>query len=347
MRNVARYSRRGVCAGLTLLAATACQALPGARGSSESTGSSVGAGRAVTGTLVLARYNQFFAFDLASRQLTPVGSFGKGDFPSSPLASPDHRQIAYTLFQVPSNPADLGGNDLYVMQADGTGAHLVHSHHNPGGSWEDPSWSAKEDALYATLLAAVVVGGQTKGETATIHRVPLNGGAPVPLIQGFGPAASPDGKWLAYYQPAPQTGLYIADAQGQNVRQLAPNAGFTDLRAPRFSPDSQWLAFAAQGGTARSTADRPSPRNGLADLLGPAIAEADGVPMDLWVIRPDGTGLRQVSSAIDHSPTPAWSPDGQWLAIGGEFSLTLLGISGHPSIQLLSNAARASITWLK
>jgi imidazolonepropionase-like amidohydrolase/Tol biopolymer transport system component len=95
---------------------------------------------------------------------------------------------------------------------------------------------------------------------------------------------SPDGKDLVfdllgdlYLMPVDGTGSGFA-------RRLTSGAAF-DMQ-PRFSPDGSLIAFA-------------SDRDGATNL---------------WVIRPDGSGLRQVSKEKSwFINSPVWSPDGQYL----------------------------------
>lgn len=55
---------------------------------------------------------------------------------------------------------------------------------------------------------------------------------------------------------------------------------------PTWSPDGRWIAF---------TSDRSGNR-------------------DLWLMRPDGTSLRQLTTHPAHDRNPVWSPDGKRLA---------------------------------
>jgi Tol biopolymer transport system component len=50
--------------------------------------------------------------------------------------------------------------------------------------------------------------------------------------------------------------------------------------------------------------------------------------MDIWTVRPDGTELRQLTATQDHNPYPVWSPDGKWIAVAGQMTLTLVDANG-------------------
>jgi Tol biopolymer transport system component len=63
-------------------------------------------------------------------------------------------------------------------------------------------------------------------------------------------------------------------------------------------------------------------------LLEPAAVAADGESVavvlrregrrTLYVISADGADLRSLSDAVDVQGTASWSPDGQWIVVGGE-----------------------------
>ena len=78
--------------------------------------------------------------------------------------------------------------------------------------------------------------------------------------------------------------VWIANAAGTDAHAV-PNAGGGEAS---FSPDGSYIVFV--GGGSRHT---------------PAHARAQGI----YVIRPDGTGLRQLTfgGGVEH---PSWSPDG-------------------------------------
>lgn len=103
---------------------------------------------------------------------------------------------------------------------------------------------------------------------------------------------APDGSLIAFVLDTPEGGpdLHVMGRDGTGLRRLTTNPGADDQ--PAWSPDGQTLAFR-------------SIRNGLADV---------------WTVRVDGTGLRNVTDLGDHrfglmgAERPAFSPDGQWIA---------------------------------
>lgn len=105
---------------------------------------------------------------------------------------------------------------------------------------------------------------------------------------------SPDGKWIAY---GGVNGLVVVRPDGEDARVVAKNTCLTpedpslcpgDVN-PSWSPDGRWLVFN------RGYEESPD--------CGPQQRCAS-----LWVVRRDGSGLRQLSGT---GREPHWSPDGQ------------------------------------
>lgn len=112
-----------------------------------------------------------------------------------------------------------------------------------------------------------------------LYLVSSDGGTPTRLathLQTFGTFSwSHDGKRLA----APgqgQAGLFVVDRLGHRVTLVAHRS----VGTVRWSPDGSLIAFTAGG---------------------------------LYVVHPDGTGLRRVGTPYDFD----WSNDGRWLALDG------------------------------
>lgn len=95
---------------------------------------------------------------------------------------------------------------------------------------------------------------------------------------------SPDARYIAFAAADSGIGIYIMDANGSGVRRITSSGGID--WAPAWSPDGRWIAFVSENG-------------GSANI---------------WLVRPDGTGLHRVTSpraassdcsAIHHHHEPA------------------------------------------
>jgi Tol biopolymer transport system component len=104
-----------------------------------------------------------------------------------------------------------------------------------------------------------------------------------PSDYNFHPTWSPDGGQIAFGgwdNTAQQQGIFVVNADGSRVRQL------TDFKSPAHQPD--W-----------------SPDGSLIACVAPA----KDVGPEIYVIRPDGTGLRRITT-LGGVSEPDWSPDG-------------------------------------
>jgi Tol biopolymer transport system component len=303
-----------------------------------------------TGQLILARGGDLFVDALPGLDETQIRHFAKGSLAASPAISPDRSAIVYTFYVSALTPGDLGKSYLWTIQLTGVQPRQIGALAQSGASFEDPSWSADGRSIFATIRSPIEANGQLQGEKTAVYRVGLGGANPVQLVaDAQGAWASPNGKDLAYLTANSQgatNGLWVADVAGQNRRQLLANQGFSSIRAPRFSADGQWLAFAGGGGPAQA---REAPRRpataGLA-LFGPGLAEADGIPAEIWLVHPDGSGLRRLTHSQEHSPIPSWSPDGQWIAVLSESGLSVVDVSGkQPPIRLKKPDGTSGLCW--
>ncbi|HVS65964.1 MAG TPA: amidohydrolase family protein [Thermoanaerobaculia bacterium] len=121
----------------------------------------------------------------------------------------------------------------------------------------------------------------TPGETTEVT---------VDVMEGtwMGVDVSPDGREIVFDLLGD---LYLLPIEGGEAKALTSGPVW-DMQ-PRFSPDGDEIAF---------TSDR---------------AGGDNV----WVIRRDGTAPRQISDESFRLPnSPAWSPDGEWIAARKHFS---------------------------
>lgn len=126
-------------------------------------------------------------------------------------------------------------------------------------------------------------------------------------------AWSADGQTIAFSRLAGagdglrQATLYLADADGANVRQL----GSAPLRgvSPAWSPDGTHLAFI-------SFDDRNDP---------PCPADACPPSGELYVVGADGSGLRRLTRSSADDEHPSWSPDGKRIAFASGYDVRSQG----------------------
>jgi Tol biopolymer transport system component len=126
-------------------------------------------------------------------------------------------------------------------------------------------------------------------------------------------AWSPDGRavaFTAYLITAGSTGLFITSPDGTGLHEIVPiDVGATSVQ---WSPDATMLAFTSR------LSYQPQ----------------------VWVVRPDGSGLVQLTDGADGSTsiTPVWSPDGRKLLFqrkaNGQVTLWTMNADGTDQRQL-------------
>ncbi|MGH9482948.1 MAG: TolB family protein, partial [Terriglobales bacterium] len=126
------------------------------------------------------------------------------------------------------------------------------------------------------------------------------------------PEISPDGAWVVYgvretdwKQDAYVTHLWLANTRDGRRFQLT--RGAQSSGAARWSPDSRWIAFAAE---------RPADADAKPATKGEAGAEASPkpAPRQLWLISPSGGEAWQLTRHLTNVADFRWSPDGQRIA---------------------------------
>lgn len=170
---------------------------------------------------------RLYTLELASGAVRRVGPAGDW-FDEEPQWSPDGRRIAFA-----SSRGQKDNIDIFVMNADGSNVVRLTDHPAPE---QGPAWAADGQSLFFT---------GTRDGRAEIYRVWLADKRVDRVTSGFDraimPAASPDGKYLAY---AGQTIMYfqifLMDLEKGTTQQITSGGGACH---PNFAHDSQELAF--------------------------------------------------------------------------------------------------------
>ncbi len=136
----------------------------------------------------------------------------------------------------------------------------------------------------------------TREPRSSLHRVafdPVKGtlvGPPSLVLGGSRKlgfqSLSPDGQWLAFTTGGLRENLCVVRVDGTGYRQLTDDPSRN--RGPAWSPDGERIVFY-------------SDRSGQ---------------YDLWIIRPDGSGLERLTATTGPALlVPRWSPDGSQLLV--------------------------------
>jgi len=156
---------------------------------------------------------------------------------------------------------------------------------------------------------------KAKGDPAT----------PTGLFFQSEPAWSPDGNRIAFVSRRDgHAHIYVMRVDGTGLRRLTNAA--PDDSSPTWSPDGRRIAFSRVGDLYAVSSSGGRPRRIGQGVGGEALDPAwspDGKLIaydyrppgysirEIWVVRPDGKGARQVTRIREESTRPAWSPNGR------------------------------------
>jgi dipeptidyl aminopeptidase/acylaminoacyl peptidase len=261
------------------------------------------------------------------------------DAPSGLAWSPDGRQLAFAMrvpvkrqpleVKLPEAPKDakwaepLKAIDRMVYRADGEGylpAAFAQAFVVPaeGGSARqltdgpfdhaDVAWSA--DGTELLVSANRHENADVEPNDSDLHAIDLATGAIRALTKRFGPdaspAASPDGKYLAYtgyddsYQGYQRARLYLMKRNGGEIRELAADLD-RDVQRPTWSRDSRRIYFGYD--------DEGRTRIAETDLSGRVTTLVDDLGGEAWS-RPYGGGSFTVAKdgTIAYSANDPYDP---------------------------------------
>lgn len=256
--------------------------------------------------------------------LLPLAGVACGDSAVGPEPEPEEYLLFLSTRDGAVDPLGRPMSDVYRMNADGSGVTRL---------TQDPAWHYYHMSLSPDGRRVAFA------RVCEVRVMNTDGTQPVTLAGGSGhgcngqPRWSPDGSWLAFAtnregrRVGSTSGLYdvyVMNADGTGQRSvshaLGEQLGF-NVYVIGWSPTGQ-VVFQTDGPTG-------------------------GGPMWVYLVNPDGTGLRPLfDQADDHSP--AWSPDGSMIAFlrdrDGRRRLYLMNTDGSGARPLTDHSGNDHLT---
>lgn len=272
-----------------------------------------------------------------------------------PAWSPDGQTLAFTLTQPSSDPnfAWLQVSTLCAMdRATGKGRMLARGI-DANDSLNEATWAPDGKSLLATLQHPKLDANKNyTGDEISIVRYDLTTGQLQPLIKdATSPALSPDGQRLAYIKINPEDfmgQLMLAAPDGQDAKPIGqgqpPLRGFA---GPRWAPNNRDLLFTASGSAVSNARPREDVGSVIERLLGIGVAEAHGLPSDIFIVNVETGLLRQVTSANLDDPRAAFGPNGERLAYvgGGSGSVVIVDLATDAKVVRTPQGNYGGIAW--
>ena len=238
--------------------------------------------------------------------------------------------------------------------------------------WSEPVWVAAEARQEQTADYTIAFASLAPWDL-DVFIADADGSNAKPLAShpdlDYNAAFSPDGQWIVFTSHRNSgADLYRIHPDGSGLQRLTNHPAFDDSAA--FSPDGQRVAFVSSRsgqadiwmlelGSGKTWNVTNSPGGDFRPAWSPdgawlAFSSDRGTrdESDLYMIRPDGTGLRRLTDAPGWDGSPSWSPDGRQLAYystqGGSEQIFTVGINNNspPTRITDSSGAQLSPQWV-
>jgi TolB protein len=243
-------------------------------------------------------------------------------------APPAGRRHEIAFFTDRNGSGSTHGEEIYLMNEDGTGVRPVPNTSGPLG-YAEPTWSPDGSRLLVVGSAGLIVLDPKDGASV-----------PIPNTAGAGePAWSPDGSRIAFIGNPDDPQVWVADVDGSNAKPVTEDARSSPPSSPTWAPDGSRLAYIGEENFADGfTIGRiviVNLENGVRDtvytdegtFLGEVAWSPDGTMLafsspssatfryQIYVLDlTPGSRPRSVSSGTLDDWDPSWSPDGTKIA---------------------------------
>jgi TolB protein len=241
--------------------------------------------RAITKRLVS---EDFVKTKFAASQLVLLGALlVLGSIPAHATFPGKNGQITYVRF------TPDGDEHVFVANPDGSNELQLFAMTSEGSDWSADGSRIAFDFFDGTTVQIGTINPDGSGFVQLTFDSAFHAS----------PTWSPDGKRIAIdFESATEHGIQLIDASdGTVLLQVTSNPSGIDVE-PQWSPDGQWIVFS------RATGNRANRGRGT---------------VTLFLVRPDGTGLHQLTPPGLNADFEGadWSPDGTKIAFSGKHNV--------------------------
>jgi Tol biopolymer transport system component len=238
--------------------------------------------------------------------LTPSVPLRPGGWQVHPDWSPDGTRIAFAADNDKGATPDLNTRDLWVANADGSGARRVLDCHLPCLEADNPAWSPDGTSLLfeafdargaVNVNARLAILDPETGTQRTVYTVPRRNGDIIRVARW-----SPDGRRIVFEVDHATNGGPTGKLTGAEIDVIDVSGAGKPRRLSRpdvfaVYPDWSWKTDTIVFST------RP-------------WSDLDYGPSNLYTIAPDGSHLRQITHfklGETRAVQPSFTPDGTWI----------------------------------
>jgi Tol biopolymer transport system component/serine/threonine protein kinase len=290
-------------------------------------------------------------------------------FGFNPAWSPDGTRLVFATERMGLMPLNAeGDSELWVVPVEGGEPRRLSA-----ADGVQPKWSPHgQRIVFQRRLGS-------RGLQMDIMTIPADGGEPTPVTgdqaADWSPTWSPDGRFVYFVsdrggsmnlwriavdeasghprgEPEPLTtpAAFVAHPSlSADGRRIAFSSVLTqqNIQAMRFDPatltmsDPTWLTT----GSRQWSSPDPTPDGEWAVFYSRDLPEGD-----IFVVRLDGTGLRQVTGGPPVDRMPRWAPDGERIAYfsdrgGGPLQVWIVRADGGDNQQITQGEGKGTAVW--
>ncbi|HJQ52440.1 MAG TPA: hypothetical protein VJ825_01240 [Gemmatimonadaceae bacterium] len=234
------------------------------------------------------------------------------------------------IAQAISAPGATVTSAIGIRRTDGT---MVRSYPTPQAPFE-PIWSADATKIY-------YAGTDQQTNSQRLYSLNIADGAIQPIVPDTvsalngrflaWPAASRDGMWIYFtaQEPGNFSSVWRIHPDGTGAEKLVgdapPPGDFRFRNCPTPSPDGTRLAYTEKSVTANDVDVLDLTTRAVTVITGTGADEVRWSPTGnrlatrggagLYVVNPDGSGLREIAGPISYFGGLDWSPDGAFISV--------------------------------